>query len=157
MDFSPTCEFPSSSTKVRMPNDSGIPDLFIPVFGLGFAIDCSSYVSVRLSFRTTTISPHQALIEGAAASIAIWDRNKIAVALAISTWGINVAFLIEGMSFSLPPYYCRSCVIMQTCFGNRSCAGEPRFHQYSISIIHFWTSPHLRLVHRCAPYGYWPS
>ena len=49
---------------------------------------------VHLSFRPTIVSPHQALIE--AVSIAIWNKNKIAVALAIGTWAINVAFLILG-------------------------------------------------------------
>ena len=54
-----------------------------------------------LSFRSTTISPHKTLIE--AASVAIWNRNKIAVALAIGTWVINVAFLILGLSSPFQP------------------------------------------------------
>jgi hypothetical protein len=67
---------------------------------------------VHLSFRSTIISPHQALIE--AASIAIWNKNRIAVALAIGTWAINVAFLIQGMLFPFRPT--AGCLVMQTRF-----------------------------------------
>jgi hypothetical protein len=58
-----------------------------------YSIDCSS--SVRLQyFRNTTIPRDQVLIE--APSIAIWNRQKVVVAVAISVWGIDVAFLIQG-------------------------------------------------------------
>jgi len=40
------------------------------------------------------------------------------------------------------PACCRSCVIMQTRFGNRSCAGEPWFHEYRS----FLGLPHLQLI-----------
>ena len=46
-------------------------------------------------FRRATISPIQTLIE--VASIAIWDRNKVIIATAISVWVINVGVLIQGM------------------------------------------------------------
>jgi len=36
------------------------------------------------------------------ASLAIWNRNKVAVAMAISVWVINVGFLIQGKSRLLP-------------------------------------------------------
>ena len=35
-------------------------------------------------------------------SIAIWNRNKVVMAIAIVVWGTNVAFLIEGRSLPLP-------------------------------------------------------
>jgi hypothetical protein len=46
-------------------------------------------------FRHATISPIQTLIE--IASIAIWDRNKVIMAAAISVWVINVGVLTQGM------------------------------------------------------------
>lgn len=46
-------------------------------------------------FRYATISPIQTLIE--VASIAIWDRNKVIMATAISVWVINVGVLTQGM------------------------------------------------------------
>jgi hypothetical protein len=42
------------------------------------------------------VSPNQELIE--IGSIAIWNRNKVATAAAISVWVINVAFLTQGKS-----------------------------------------------------------
>jgi len=44
--------------------------------------------------------PEQRLIEPA--SIAIWGRNKIIVALAFSVWIINISFLTQGKSPSSP-------------------------------------------------------
>jgi len=38
--------------------------------------------------------PNQALI--GALSIAIWNKNKVVMSMAIGTWGINVALLIQG-------------------------------------------------------------
>jgi hypothetical protein len=35
------------------------------------------------------------------ASIAIWNYNKIILALGASLWGTNIAFLIQGKSLSL--------------------------------------------------------
>ena len=74
---------------------------FIPgVFLLGyirlFTFDCFSRVSPHQYFHDTMVSPNQELIE--IASIAIWNRNKIATAAAIGVWVINVAFLIQGKS-----------------------------------------------------------
>ena len=74
---------------------------FIPgVFLLGyirlFTFDCSSRVSPHQHFHDAMVSPNQELIE--IASIAIWNRNKIATAAAIGVWVINVAFLIQGKS-----------------------------------------------------------
>ena len=84
-----------------MPNTNLISDFFVPVFGCCFVIDRSSHVCAHLSFRSMIISLHQVLME--AASIAIWNKNKIAVGLAIGTWGINIPFLIQGMSCSFHP------------------------------------------------------
>jgi hypothetical protein len=30
------------------------------------------------------------------ASIAIWNRNKLAVGISLGVWGCNVAFLVQG-------------------------------------------------------------
>jgi hypothetical protein len=35
-------------------------------------------------------------------SIAIWNGNKVVVVMALSVWGINVVFLIEGGSVPFP-------------------------------------------------------
>jgi hypothetical protein len=32
-------------------------------------------------------------------SIAIWNRNKVVIAISFIVWGTNVAFLIQGKSF----------------------------------------------------------
>jgi hypothetical protein len=42
----------------------------------------------------TATSPNQALI--GVASIAIWNKNKVLMAVTISLWGIEVVFLIQG-------------------------------------------------------------
>ncbi len=34
-------------------------------------------------------------------SVAIWDKNTVAVVIASMTWAINSAFLIQGMSQTL--------------------------------------------------------
>jgi hypothetical protein len=38
-------------------------------------------------------------------SIAIWNKNRVVVAIAVGVWVINIAFLIQGESerLSLPP------------------------------------------------------
>jgi hypothetical protein len=33
-------------------------------------------------------------------SIAIWNRNRLVMAISLIVWGINVAFLIQGKSFT---------------------------------------------------------
>jgi hypothetical protein len=33
------------------------------------------------------------------ASVAIWNRHRVAVGVAFGTWGIYLVFLIQGMSF----------------------------------------------------------
>jgi hypothetical protein len=37
------------------------------------------------------------------ASVAIWNRKKIILALAISVWGTDIAFLIHGKSLPVFP------------------------------------------------------
>jgi hypothetical protein len=36
-----------------------------------------------------------------AASIAIWDKNKVVVAMALGVWGTNVVVLTQGTSLPL--------------------------------------------------------
>ena len=106
---------------------------------------------VHLSFRPTIVSPHQALIE--AVSIAIWNKNKIAVALAIGTWAINVAFLIQGMLFPLRPV--ASCVVTQTRFF--FVTGPVRVSHGSVNIDYLWVFLTFQLIRRCALFGYRPD
>jgi hypothetical protein len=102
---------------------------------------------VYLSFRSTTISPHQTLIE--AASIAIWNRNNIAVALAIGTWVINVVFLILGMSF---PFQ----LLQVVCdYANAFLViGSVRVSHSFMSVDDLLGPSHLQLVRSCTLYGY---
>ena len=58
-------------------------------------------MSLHLRFLITTISTNQALIINTV-STALWNNNKVAVAMAISVWAINVVFLIQGRSRLLP-------------------------------------------------------
>jgi hypothetical protein len=91
----------------------------VPVFGEGifnpsflgdwllehcrlFSLDCYSHVSVVLHFYARASFPNQALIEPEVSSIAIWNRNKIIVAIAGGLWLSNVAASIEGKSLPLP-------------------------------------------------------
>ena len=68
---------------------------FLPVFC--HCISINRYPHVRLS--STVNSQTQAHIE--ATRIAIWNRNKIVIALTIGIWGVNLAFLTSGMSLLL--------------------------------------------------------
>ena len=66
-----------------------------------FAVDCYSHVRLHLQFHITTILWNQVLKNFA--SIAIWNRNKAAVALAIIVWGTNIGFHIYSKSLPLIP------------------------------------------------------
>ena len=55
-----------------------------------FIIDCSSGVSPLQRLRL----PNQTFIE--VASIAIWNRNKVIMAISISMWGINPVLLVQS-------------------------------------------------------------
>jgi hypothetical protein len=68
---------------------------FLPVFCNCISIDRSPHVCLP----STINPPTQAHIE--ATRIAIWNRNKIVMAMTIGIWGINLAFLILGMSLLL--------------------------------------------------------
>jgi hypothetical protein len=87
---------------------------YLLVFSRCLAVDCSSHVCLDLHLRSTIIFAELILI--GASSIAIWNRKKVIVAMAITLWGINVAFLIEGRSL---PLYCMSYAIYKRCFLNR--------------------------------------
>jgi hypothetical protein len=55
-------------------------------------IGCSSQVRPLQRSLDTTTFPNQMFIE--VASIAIWERNRVAMALAISVWGTNAVFYV---------------------------------------------------------------
>lgn len=62
-----------------------------------FSLDCVPHVRRSIPLfgsRTTDHLPK--LINTHAASLAIWNGNKVVIALAAGTWGINVIFLIQG-------------------------------------------------------------
>jgi hypothetical protein len=60
------------------------------------------YVSFHSSIPPSQghLSPNRALIE--TFSIAIWNKNKFAVAFAVITWVTNVSVIIQGKSL---PFY----------------------------------------------------
>jgi hypothetical protein len=79
--------------------------LFLAVFKSGidcrFAIDCSSHVRVRPRFHVKTVLGNQVLIN--AASIAIWNRNKVVVTLTIIVLGTSIGFHLRSKFFPLAP------------------------------------------------------
>jgi len=66
-----------------------------------YAIDCSSHVCVRPRFHLKTILGNQVLTN--AASIAIWDRNKVVVRLTIIVWGTSIGFHLYSEFLLLAP------------------------------------------------------
>lgn len=95
-------------------------DFFLPVCDLLFAIDSSSHVRLHLQFHKAAILRILVLID--AASIAIWNRNKVVVTLSITVLGISVAFHLQ--SKSLLPFPQKTWNFIQTWFGNRYRTGE---------------------------------
>jgi hypothetical protein len=65
---------------------------------LRFALSCYSYVSIPSTLEPGPSFPSRTLIE--ASSIAIWNKNKIAVTIASSVWVTNV--VTAGMGKSAP-------------------------------------------------------
>ena len=51
--------------------------------------------------NTSTVLNLSKLTE--AGSIAVWNRNRVVVALAISVWVVNAAFLLQSKSLLLYP------------------------------------------------------
>jgi len=96
-----SCKYGSSPhescSRPRGENDSHFIVIFLLVFHLFddvrlFTIDCASHVRLLSHFHETTIFPDQTFI--VIASIAIWNKNKVATAMAISLWTAHVAFFI---------------------------------------------------------------
>jgi len=85
-----------------LPSVSLFAEPFLPVYGSRFVIDCPSHVCLYVHFRAESTSLDEALI--VVASIAIWNRKKLAVGISLGVWGCNVAFLIQGG----PPLFNRS-------------------------------------------------
>jgi hypothetical protein len=81
----------------EMPSTYLTSDIFVHIFGVCFVVDRYSHVRLHPLLRSTIISPNQVLIEPP--SVAIWNRHKVAVNIAIGTWVIYVVFLIQGISF----------------------------------------------------------
>ena len=76
-------------------------DAFLPFCDDRFAIDCSSHVRLYLESHIAAIFRNNVLIDDA--SIAIWNRNKVAVILAITVWVITVAFHLQSKFLPLTP------------------------------------------------------
>jgi hypothetical protein len=97
----PSYAFPSS----RRGCSSAFCCLFLAVFmpsvDCRFAIDCSSQVRVRLRFHVKTFLGNLVLIN--AASIAIWNRDKVVVTLTIIVWGTSIGFHLHGQFLPLAP------------------------------------------------------
>jgi len=129
-----------------MPSTCSTSDIFVYLFGLCFVVNRYSYVRLRPLPHSTIISSNLALIEPA--SVAIWNRHKVAVGMAIGTWGIYLMFLIQGMSFTLHPtaghvYSCKGVFL----------TGAARVRDKSQL---FWIlSP--QLIRSCALNGWLPS
>jgi hypothetical protein len=56
---------------------------------------------------SSSISSHEAVsldqVLTEVASIAIWNRKKLAVVTSLAVWGANLGFLIQGKSLFLRP------------------------------------------------------
>jgi len=99
-----------------------------------FTIDCSSHVRLLSHFHKTIIFPYQTLI--AVASMAVWNKNKIATAMAICLWGANTAFFIY-CKLRLPCYTAYR-VLTPTWFGH-SCRTCKYFESISMIFDHALT------------------
>jgi ABC-type transporter lipoprotein component MlaA len=84
-----------------------------------FSIDCSSHVRIRPRFLVKTILGDQMLID--AASIAIWNKNKVVVTLTIMVWGTGIGFHFYSKFLNLVPIEDLESRMM---FGYRYRAGE---------------------------------
>jgi hypothetical protein len=74
-----------------------LSDLWIPVVFHNFVIDHAPHVSPSHLYLTLILE--WVLIE--TASIAIWNRNKIIIFLAINITCVDLAVIIRGESFAL--------------------------------------------------------
>ena len=77
-------------------------DSFLRVCDNRFAIDCSSHVRLHLQLHTAAIFRNHVLID-TAISIAIWNKNRVVVILAIAVWGATIAFHLLSKSFPFIP------------------------------------------------------
>ena len=59
-----------------------------------FIIDRSSHVRPLQHSHDSTTFPNQMFIE--VGSIAIWNRNKVVMTIAISMWGSYLMFLVQS-------------------------------------------------------------
>ncbi len=73
--------------------------VLMPVLDCHFAIDCLSHVRLYIQFHLTTSFWNQILIN--VGSVAIWNRNKVAAALALTVWVITIGFHIYSKSLPL--------------------------------------------------------
>ena len=89
----------------------------MPVLNCHLPIDCHSHV--RHQSQITTIFWNQELKN--VASIAIWNRNKVAVTLAMTVWVVSIGFHLHSKSLHFVP----STEDLEMCFFyNRYCTGE---------------------------------
>jgi hypothetical protein len=72
---------------------------YVSLVSASLLVVARAYVSFH-SFKPGQYFPNQALIE--AFSIAIWNKNKFAMAIAVISWVTNVSVIIQGKSF---PFY----------------------------------------------------
>ena len=77
-------------------------------------IDCSSRVRPRQYFHDTTIFLDQTFIE--VVRIAVWNKNKVAVAAATILWITNAAFFIQCKSLICSPVGHRKLIYASMAF-----------------------------------------
>jgi len=75
---------------------AGLVGAIICIFGMDITtpIHCQPWITFLLISSYLSLAAASLLI--VLRIIAIWNRHKVATAMAVSTWGINVAFLIQG-------------------------------------------------------------
>jgi hypothetical protein len=105
--------------------------LWLPCPFLFFTIDRAPYVSPSLPHHMNL--PNWVLIE--LTSIAIWNKNRVVIALATCVWGIYLAFFIEGES-SL-----HSGRRTEAAYRYRSLSGVSQVKNQSLEFVA--TCPHL--------------
>lgn len=75
--------------------------VLMPVLDCRLLTDCYSHVRHHCSPIYTTIFLNKELIN--VASIAIWKRNKVAVALAMTVWVVSIGFHLHSKSLHFVP------------------------------------------------------
>ena len=82
------------------------PTTLIQTFGYVGIAAASFLIVLRVYVFSDPFSSHVLI---GVSSVAIWNKNKIVVAIAASLWVTHVAAVIQSKSFPLPTYM-RGCI-----------------------------------------------